>query len=283
MKTMYVFSDGGLGNRLNSLLGGLMSADYTLSQPVICWPINNWCGCNFSDLFATDLPVTNDNLHSIFLEDNRHYLIHDNQTDKNLLNRYNHNLESLMALKHVTEDIVYFHNKIPNYFSEDLFYEKLKHFKIKKSIIESVEKFCLENNINRQTKGVHLRKTDHGKQLDSDLLFSQIQSDRNSQYFVCSDDKDTEEHFDKLANVKVLPKTSYVEKLVEGSWTASIKDTEGRNFSYNVNRSTQSVVEAFADLLILSRTNIIIRNKSSFLGWAKIYSKLDSFKKYREH
>lgn len=283
MRRMFVFSDGGLGNRLNSLIGGLMSADYTSSQPIICWPINNWCGCNFDDLYSTNLVVTNDNLHSVFLEDNRHYIIHDNQTDKKLINQYYHSLESLDKLKNTSEDIVYFHNKIPNYFTENLFYEKLKNFKIKKNIIEVVDKFCIENNITRQTKGVHLRKTDHGKQLDSDLVFSQIEADKNNQYFICSDDKDTEDYFNTLPNVRVLPKTSYVEKLVDGAWTTSIKDTEGRTFSYNVNRSTQSVIEAFADLLILSRTNIIIRNKSSFLGWAKIYSKLDSFKKYREH
>jgi predicted RNA-binding protein len=111
-------------------------------------------------------------------------------------------------------------------------------------------------------------------------MFSSIISDKKSGYFVCSDDKATEDKFNELKNVLVYPKTSYVEKLVDGEWTTKIKDSEGRIFPYNVDRSKQSVIEAFIDLLILSRTNIIIRNKSSFLGWAKIYalvSDLDSF------
>lgn len=276
MKKMFIFSDGGLGNRLNSLLGGLIAAEITNSTPIICWPINNWCGCDFKDLFETDYEIRNDNIHTIFAEDQRHYLIHDNQTSHKLINVYEHTLDNVYKLKNEFTDIVYFHNKIPSYFSQQQIFENIKKLRIKADIKQATINFCKSHNVNKNTKGIHLRKTDHGRQLDSEQIFSQIQKDRKHGYFVCSDDQATEEQFNTLKNVCVLPKTSYVEKLVDGDWHTKIADTEGRIFPYNVNRSAQSVIEAFADLLILSRTTISVRNKSSFLGWAKLYSNIEN-------
>lgn len=280
MRKMIIFSDGGLGNRLNSLIGGLVAAEKLGCVPVICWPVNNWCGCSFEDLFVSNLEILDKGINDIFLDDDKIYLTHDNQAGIVLKNKFEHSLESLELVNKMSQDIVYYHNKIPSYFSEDDVIKKLKTFKIVSSILIPAKSFCYQNSIGKKTKGVHLRKTDHGRQIDSDQMFSTILNDKKSGYFVCSDDKATEDKFNELKNVLVYPKTSYVEKLVDGEWTTKIKDSEGRIFPYNVDRSKQSVIEAFIDLLILSRTNIIIRNKSSFLGWAKIYalvSDLDSF------
>lgn len=280
MRKMIIFSDGGLGNRLNSLIGGLVAAEKVGCTPVICWPVNNWCGCSFEDLFVSNLEILDKGVNDVFLDDDKIYLTHDNQVGKVLKNKFDHSTETLELVRKMSEDIVYYHNKIPSYFSEDDVIKKLKTFKIVSSILIPAKSFCYQHSIGKKTKGVHLRKTDHGRQIDSDQMFSSIISDKKSGYFVCSDDKATEDKFNELKNVLVYPKTSYVEKLVDGEWTTKIKDSEGRIFPYNVDRSKQSVIEAFIDLLILSRTNIIIRNKSSFLGWAKIYalvSDLDSF------
>jgi hypothetical protein len=280
MRKMIIFSDGGLGNRLNSLIGGLVASEKLGCTPVICWPVNNWCGCSFEDLFVSNLEILDKGINDIFLDDDKIYLIHDNQVEKVLKNKFDHSKESIELVKKMSQDIVYYHNKISSYFSEDDVIKKLKTFKITSSILISAKSFCYQHSIGKKTKGVHLRKTDHGRQIDSDQMFSSILNDKKSGYFVCSDDKTTEDKFNELKNVLVYPKTSYVEKLVDGEWTTKIKDSEGRIFPFNVDRSKQSVIEAFIDLLILSRTNIIIRNKSSFLDWAKIYalvSDLDSF------
>jgi hypothetical protein len=280
MRKMIIFSDGGLGNRLNSLIGGLIAAEKLGCTPVICWPVNNWCGCSFADLFVSNLEIIDKGINDIFLEDDRLYLTHDIQTGKVLKNVFDHSLESINLINSLFQDIVYYHNKIPDYFLEDDVIRQLKTFKIVSNILLPAKSFCDQHGIEKTTKVVHLRKTDHGRQIDSDQMFENILNDKKSGYFICSDDKDTEDKFNELKNVLVYPKTSYVEKLVDGEWTTKIKDSEGRIFPYNVDRSKQSVIEAFVDLLVLSRTNIIIRNKSSFLGWAKIYAlvnDLDSF------
>lgn len=279
MRDMFVFSDGGLGNRLNSLVGGLVIADELNCNPKICWPLNNWCWANFNDLFDTNFTVLNQSINELFVDENLIYLIHENQIGKTFKKTFDHSLTSLKKIKETNENIIYFHNKLPSFVDSNLILTKLKKLQIKKDIINHVEKFCIENNINKNTKGVHLRKTDHGRQLDSNIIFDEIQKNQNQSYFVCSDDSKTEQEFSQLKNVKIFSKTSYVEKLIDGSWTSKIKDTDGRIFPYNVNRPSQSVIEGFIDLLILSRTNIIIKNKSSFLGWAKIYSMIDNLQK----
>jgi hypothetical protein len=268
MRKILIFSDGGLGNRLNSLIGGLLTSPLIGTQPEICWPINNWCRCHFDDLFSTELSVTSHSINEIFLDEQKIYLIHENQLGKVFTNTYPHSLDSIEKIKNLTQDIVYFHN------STEKILLSLSNFKINEKILETVNYFCENNNITKQVKGIHLRKTDHGRQLDSDAIWLQCKNDLHTRYFVCSDDKLTEEKFKQLPNITIFPKEFYVEKLVEGSWNDKIKDTDGRIFAYNVNRSKNSVIEAFIDLLILSRTTIVIKNKSSFLGWAKIYSNL---------
>ncbi len=282
MRKIIIFSDGGLGNRLNSLIGGLIAAEKLRCIPVICWPVNNWCGCAFEDLFVSDLEISDKGMNDIFLEDDKIYLTHDSQIDKVLKNKFEHTIEALKKIEKMSQDIVYFHNKIPSYFIEDDIITKLKTLKIVPNILMQAKSFCNQHSIGKKTNGVHIRKTDHGRQIDSESIFSNISNDKKIGYFVCSDDKTTEEQFNKLKNVAVYPKTSYVEKLVDGEWTTKIKDSEGRIFPYNVDRPKQSVVEAFIDLLILSRTNIIIRNKSSFLGWAKVYALVNNLDEFAQ-
>ena len=97
----------------------------------------------------------------------------------------------------------------------------------------------------------------------------------SKRYFICSDDRITEERFDALPNVVRYIKTEYAGKLVEGGWLDQTTDTNGRVYNYNVNRPRQSVIEAFIDLLILSRTTIEFTVKSSFSRLAVVYSHIN--------
>jgi hypothetical protein len=94
-------------------------------------------------------------------------------------------------------------------------------------------------------------------------------------FFICSDSLETEKKFDILNNVIIYPKNSYVTKLVDGSWNDLTIDNEGRQMKFNVNRSRESVIEGFIDLLILSKTNIVVNSHSSFLKFAKLYNKIN--------
>jgi hypothetical protein len=119
--------------------------------------------------------------------------------------------------------------------------------------------------------GLHLRKTENFN-LKEESLYEQVLTTPAQRYFVCSDDQVTQEKFAQLPNVCARAKTNYVEKLIPGDWYESTTDTDGRQTKYNINRNKQSVIEAFVDMLILSRTWIRPTVKSSFLNFARYFA-----------
>ena len=121
---------------------------------------------------------------------------------------------------------------------------------------------------------MHFRKTDFRNNYNESIYESIITTKNDELFFVCSDDMETELKFLQFPNVITFPKLEYPKKLIEGKWNDTIVDSEGRMFSFNVNRSRQASVEAFVDMLILSKTNIIETNPdSTFFQFANYYKR----------
>lgn len=279
MRKFYILCDGGLGNRLGGLIGGLITAKILHCDPIICWPTNNWCGCEFTDLFDANLNVIN--LKSIDLfSANRDvcFMTHFHNNEYESTNIFGHSTEDLAIVKQKNNTVIYFNNKLPSYTQQHNIVEELKKIQIKNDILSLVRNYCRANMIDFKTYGIHIRLTDNPRKADIDSIFTLLSSSMKENYFVCSDDKDTELRFSTLPNVKINLKNNYVKKLVEGSWNENIIDNEGRSFNFNVDRNKDSVVEALVDMLILSRTNLSkLKNKSTFYIFAKYYSNFDIF------
>lgn len=275
MSKVTIFCDGGLGNRLGVLIGGIITSKKLNMDYEICWPANSWCGCNFNDLFDTNKKVIDKNINDLFSENSENiFLIHENQTKTLLKKIYNHSIQSLDFLKNSDKDIVYYHNQIPHYYGKNEIIETLSSLKIKKDILNEVKKFSKENDLSNRI-GVHLRRTDFLPKVDENSVFEDIKNSNNL-FFVCSDDAETEKKFANLLNVVIHKKNYYVEKLnPETSWNDKTIDYEGREFFFNVKRGSESVVEAFIDMLILSRTKIHNNTMSTFLTFANHYSNLN--------
>ena len=271
-RNIFVFCDGGLGNRLNSLIGGLVTAESYNLNPIICWPENNWCGCSFEDLFDNDFSVVKDDVFYFFKEESNNLFLSITDNGIKLKNYLEPNEQGFESIKNTNVDVVYYHNKIPKNLSQEKVLKFSRQLKIKSSIVSKAMEFVNKNSVSKSTKGLHIRKTDFPNQLDSDVLFQTVSKDSNTKYFVCSDDKSTEDQFSTLRNVCVFEKTSYVQKLNDGEWRQTTTDTSGRIFDFNVDRPKQSVIEAFVDMLVLSKTTISVKNKSTFLSWAQMYS-----------
>lgn len=277
MKEFLIFCDGGLGNRLGVLVGGLLFAQKLNRAPKICWPTNTWCGCSFDDIFKNDLPQSDENINEVFSKNLDHtFLIHENQTSYHINNRLSPDEASLNTLYSSNDDvIIYYHNSIPGFFSEQEILNALNFYKIEDNITKEANEFCVKNLIDKDVSGIHFRKTDYGNLVDEDSIENLIKENSNQRYFVCSDDQLTEYKFSDYTNVVVRLKNNYVQKLNdEIGWNDNIIDMEGRSFRFNVNRPKDSVIDAFVDMLILSRTNIVVDSISSFLKFAKFYSKL---------
>lgn len=280
MKHIIICCDGGLGNRLNGLLTGLIVADLIKRQPIICWPKNNYCDCLFTDLFENnefkiiDLPhneVLVDNQENVFLT----HLGTINNIAQDLV--YGYDYKSLQILENVNKTVITTSDKIPKIFDKSLAIKVLNSLKIKKEILTKTKLVCFEQNIDHHSLGLHVRNTDNANLPDVDLIYTNIKNSNRS-YFICSDNENTEKHLAGLPNVKIHKKNHYVKKFTDGEWRTSFVDSEGRQGIYNVNRSLESVKEAFIDMLILSRTNIVSNKGSTFLDCAKIFSRIDIFK-----
>jgi len=272
-RNIHILCDGGLGNRLSGLVGGLIVARQYQLTPVIAWPENNWCGCSFHDLFDnTTWPVTDHKIFEVF-EQNLDcvFIIHENQTHFKLNRCHGHTVDSLQLAGCLLNDIVYYHNKIPAYFTQDQIIQELGQLKINRDVLIWVQEFCQTHSIDNIVAGLHLRKTDN-LNLNEESLYVQVSNTPAQRYFVCSDDQATQERFAQLPNVCARIKTSYVEKLIPGDWYESTTDTDGRQTKYNINRNKQSVIEAFVDMLILSRTWIRPTVKSSFSNFARYFA-----------
>jgi len=275
MSDIIILCDGGLGNRLGSLVGGLVIASKLNLNPVICWPCNSWCNCNYEDLFNIKYNVITDNINDLFLKNKDNiFLIHENQTNLDL-KMIPIIEENIIMLKNTQTNIIYYNNSIPKFIP---IYESIKvldSIKINNYILNEVKNFCLYNNINSDTIGIHIRRTDANVGIPNNQLSNFISSDKR--YFVCSDDKETEDYFNKMNNVYVYSKTSYVQKAIDGSWNSMYTDNEGRCMPFNVFRSKQSIIEGFIDMLILSRSTPLITSNSSFLHFSLIYRNIDIY------
>ena len=274
MSIVYIFCDGGLGNRLGSLFGGLYFSNTTGKTPIVIWPENNWCGCSFGDLFESDIQSNNWGINfSIESMSHCNFIVHDSSQIKFPVTCIEeNNFETHIKYKNSKEDIFYYHNIIPDYIDTYTQILLLKSLKINSNILNKVNNF-LEPYKEQIINGLHFRKTDFRTFLNEDHYEQIIKQNFDKTFFVCSDDKQTELKFKLNTNVITFEKNNYVNKLVDSDWNASIVDSEGRSFIFNVNRSRESVIEAFIDMLILSKTNIITENSSTFLNFAKLYGK----------
>ena len=278
MKKLYILCDHGLGNRLGSLVGGLKTAELLNYQPIICWPINNWCQAEFHELFRSSIELES-NEFSTMLVNQIHdsgmpfFFISQFTQDTISKNYFETSLPAVEEIRKLNSDALFSCAKLPKSYvrnPEDIS-KHLKSLGIAESIRSAVEKFVIENKIDKTVRGVHIRKTDSKNQIDENIVFENMKNSPQQRYFICSDDKSIEDKFVTLSNVIIFPKSTYVEKLQDGHWRDNVTDAAGRNIVFNMNRPKQAMIEAFVDMLILSKTKIDRLSKSTFRSMAERY------------
>lgn len=283
MKQNIIFCDGGLSNRLNTLIFALILKSKFGGNWAISWPINNWCGAKFNTLFSVEMPVYEHPLGYFKDNENDYILImHENQKDfkEDLIKYQKHftNYQQYGDLLLSEKPIVYYHHLIPSFADSNDINEGLKFLKIKPEILIAAYSFCVHNQINESVLGLHIRKTDFGNTVDDEALYK-IASNSDNKFFVCSDDEIVNDRFEKLMNCFVYKKKYYPEKMIDDThWNDTTTDDQGRIYNFNINRSAQSVSEALVDLLILSKTTHILTSNSTFLRMAMILKSINYFK-----
>lgn len=267
-KILYSYCDGGLGNRLGSLVGAMHLSQRTNSELVVLWPKTRWCDAEFIDFFEPTLKY-------ITCESNVENLI-----KKNDITLCDTHIEySIKNVRHVypekdmaetfkkNEKILHSNNTPYSFQSDEEISNLLSILRIKTEIIKIVNKFVTYNQIDDNVVGLHIRKTDHEVLPDS-FYYQFIENNFDKKIFICSDDEKIENELTKkYPNTISRKKISYVRKYEEGDWR--IGD------SFNVYRDKNSVIDGFIDMLILSRTSIVkLSDISSFLKFALYFKKI---------
>jgi len=275
-----VLCDGGLANRLNTLLSALVVKRYTRTAWGIAWPVSNWCGAPFEDLFEPIVPVSQKGLSYFKSQQDRYWQVfHENQINfdesRITYSKTIADFQGLCELFRIHPRIVYFHHAIPGFITDEMLGEVLPSLKPTARVVEMVKEVLSKYKINRETIGVHIRKTDFGPAVDEDRLFKKIAKNENK-FFICSDSNEVLEKFSALKNCISIPKPSAPKKLdVAGGWNSVITDEDGRSYPFNVDRDRESVFWGLVDLLVLSTTNTLLTSGSSFLALATRLGRLN--------
>jgi len=283
---LLVSVEGGLGNRLRGLISGIYLSEKLNLEMWVHWEVDHACGCEFEALFTNPFDMVQrkpeETYHDFFVRTlhgtTRYYgkrLLKDAELGHRVIVP-----ESLSDFYQDT-NVVYRSPELISFISQYETARILHTLRPQKELLDTVNKFCHRHHIDKNVQGVHVRQTDNAhkdvKQYIQEMQ-EQLNKDKQTCFFVCSDSLDTETHIINAFpdNVITFPKTTYPEKRnpQQGWIIHNSKRTSGiHKRTYNIVRSQSATLEGFYDLLILTRTTLSIRGIGSFFMMAKLWSK----------
>ena len=280
MPCLKIYCDGGFGNRFNALISGLAAAEIMGYEPVIYWPVTNWCEAEYCELFSN-----NDYVHLTNLID-----IKNNAQASLVLSGAPQNAEYLEAPfisvnQFPTEsdfkeycindgrDILFHLPLIPPWITRERIKNVARNLQFQSDIVATANTFVKKEFLTG-FYGIHLRRTDLILGYTDNELGEIFTDHPNNLFFVCSDTVESEKTAAQYSNVRIHDKQSYVERKVKDKGWSEITLYTGKAYYSNVKRNSQSVRDAVVDLLILSRSTIVGKSNSTFLNVAKLIKEL---------
>ena len=282
-----VFCDGGLCNRLNSLVVALIVARRLGVELSIYWPSNNWCEAEFTDVFDLHgfkslhpLRVSTFDQRQVQLEHPRCCLIaHERQAfypevyeNPNAYVSWNSLVEKVKK-NLIHRDVVYFNSTIPFSTPNRIVARVVKSLPWNRNFSNNADEWMSRAGLKFQKYwSVHLRGTDYRHSSGYFKRWYQIASRLRGPLFLCSDDAKIKiEFLSRIPRTISREEDHLPEKYIEGQeWTTTIIDDQGRAFEFNVKRGVRAVGGAIVDLMILSRGKIVPTSRSTFLGFAML-------------
>ena len=271
MRQLVCFASGGLGNRILSLLSLYLWSERLGREFVIAWTPSAECDAEFADLFELSRPgiaVVNES----YIETLDDLVICADKENalKNLSALFGQSvlerkieagvpwLPTSAMESRPRQNLVVVHDRPVRMTTNDL-HGASALLRPSKAVQEVMAR--LPRKVDSTWTGVHYRATDRkGYPYREWRLRGLV---RRGPVFVCSDDPAIESKAAKLSGVFVLPKDAYAQK---------VDQKEEWSSGWNVVRSRQSVIEAVADLYVLSRTGRMLGTESSsFFKTAKLF------------
>ena len=109
MKKIYIHCDGGLGNRLGGIIGGLYLAEKLNIDYEIIWIKTTWCECSYDELFTPEVNIIEDRNFQIEEDKTMLFISH---THWDHVNAFQHHPEQIpdMVFSDMNYDIIYYNN-----------------------------------------------------------------------------------------------------------------------------------------------------------------------------
>ena len=229
MSKVFIYCDGGFGNRYNSLLSGLFLAKACNREPLVIWPETRWAEVSFTDIFDSNLaelkqfdPIT------FFEKYDPVNIVHWNPwgasvEQHNCMGIYMCIDQFLKNKEH--KNIMFYSSLICPWVDTNGLQSIITKIPFHSYLVDTARQFIKYNFEENEFDGLHVRRTDHAYQLEEKEFIEKI-NNSSRLCFVCSDDKEAERNFlENCPNVRVYPKTSYVEMQTYRDWETDRKST----------------------------------------------------------
>ena len=277
-RSLYIYCDGGFGNRLNTLISGLAIAQVFQIPAKIYWPRNNWCQAGFAQIFTNTVEVSDTSLGDLAgTLSNSIALLHDALGADTLKVPFQSayaydSLETFQAQVVATgKNIFYYPALIPPWLPMAHVVSALQGCHFQPYINETVFQF-VGQTIGQPFHGLHLRRTDLNVGYSDEEVQAIVRQHPQQHFFVCSDDPFAEALAAVHPNVHRRDKSAYVGKRnAQGDWMALTADDDGRMYHSNIDRNADSVVDAVIDMLILAHSAIVGFSGSTFQNMARLF------------
>ena len=165
-RRIYVFCDGGIGNRINALVSAIAICERFQLAIIVYWPLNSWCGAGFADIFDNSFDVRTDALDTLagkFIDVKM--MLHDAMGAQFLQvpfeSAYDYQSMEDFAQRGLptSGDLFFYPAVIPQWIPEDLIHASLRQMRFSAHITQSVSVF-IRQTMKRPFHGLHLRRTD---------------------------------------------------------------------------------------------------------------------------
>ena len=272
---LVIHCDGGLANRINCLVNGLLIANLWSLDLELVWPINRYCRAEASDLLLLDMQPLDKSKNQYCFRSDTGIVASDNflsissefAIDPGTCRSRKEFIQGLnMLLKTCQRVIIFYPLPLPQ------FYFDARRIAKSLSFSPQLTNLALREQARLGLKsfwywGLHLRGTDAKKTNSYYMFFARLCRILPGRSLVLTDDPDIVKLFSFLSpRVMTRRGISLVNRSHNGlAWDHASIDENGQKLPYNVNRSAESVQEALVDLILLSRSISLPTSTSTFL------------------
>jgi hypothetical protein len=132
----------------------------------------------------------------------------------------------------------------------------------------------IDRTIGGPFHSIHLRRTDLTVGLSDEEVRWLLQHHPEQRFYICSDDAETEATLQRFANAYIRTKSAYVHKMsADEGWNVVSRDSAGRLYGSNIDRSSAAVIEGVIDLLVLSQGSVVGNSGSTFQSLGRLYGR----------